>query len=311
MDYIFERLDESKYKDLQFLYEHAFKETVNLQFLEKKYNTSFTGIKNIGFLAYHSLTKEPAAYYGVFPVMVEYNNQFYLAAQSGDTMTHPNHRGKGLFIELAKKSYELAKKSGVEFIFGFPNQNSYPGFVNKLDWKHYSNVNHYKINASAIPLDKVVKKIPSLKFIHKVFLPKSINKESKVYIANSLLSQNNQYGCVIHNDKYFQYKTYYPSFIIEIEGIKCWVKVDGRLWVGDIQFCGEEKFHKVINGIVAFAKSRFCSSVQLSFYENSFYDNWMQKNHKIQSSIAVGCLDLSKRVNPTHFAYQAGDFDTF
>ncbi len=311
MDYVFERLDESRYKDLQFLYKYAFSEITTIDFLRKKYNTSFTGIKNIGFIAYHSITKEPAAYYGVFPLMVQYNKQNYLAAQSGDTMTHPNHRGKGLFIELAKKTYELAKNSGVEFVFGFPNQNSYPGFVNKLNWKHYSNVNHYKIIASSIPLDKVVKKFPTLGFINNIVWPKPKAIESNKQLANSLISQSNEYGCVIHNDDYYKYKTYYPSYVIEIEGIKCWVKVDGRLWVGDIQFCEEDKFNKVIRTLISFAKSKFCSSVQFSFFENSLYDNWIKKNHKIQSSIAVGCLDLSGKVDPINFAYQAADFDTF
>ena len=156
-EYRFERLSDANLTDLLFLYKHAFKEKETISFLKKKYDTSCFGLKNIGFIAYSS-SNETAAYYGVFPVKAQINGKEILVAQSGDTMTHPKHRGKGLFITLAKMTYELAKESGVEFIFGFPNDNSYPGFVKKLNWIHYSNINTYKIKTGALPFEKIAKK---------------------------------------------------------------------------------------------------------------------------------------------------------
>lgn len=310
-DYQFKRLDKTNIKDLLFLYKHAFNASEDLDFIQKKYNTSFVGITNVGFIAYHILTNEPAAFYGVFPIQVEINETQLTAAQSGDTMTHPNHRGKGLFITLAKMTYDLAKELGVEFVFGFPNDNSYPGFVNKLNWQHYSNVNHYKIAASSIPIDKLAKRYSLFQPILNLFIPKPLSIAAAFQFPNSLKHQNNSYGTVCHHQQFYNYKTYYPNFVIELEGVKCWLKVDGRLWVGDIEFCNEDKFMTVVNALVNYAKRKFCSSVQFSVFENSSYDTWLKKKFKAHSSIAAGCLNLSMNYKPEKFAYQAVDFDTF
>lgn len=56
------------------------------------------------------------------------------AAQSMTTMTHPEYRGRGLFVECAKRCFEMAKKAGIKIIWSFPNANSAPGFYNKLGW---------------------------------------------------------------------------------------------------------------------------------------------------------------------------------
>ncbi len=309
-EYKFVRLDDDNLKDLLFLYKHAFNEVTDLSFLQKKYDTTFTGIKHVGFIAYHSSTNEPAAYYGVFPLKLEIGGKILIAAQSGDTMTHPTHRGKGLFIKLATETYALAKNLGIEFIFGFPNSNSYPGFINKLNWKHYSNINHYKLKGSGIPLDKIVKKIPAFSFLHNLVLPKR-SLSQKDQFSNSLKLQSTSSGNVFHNTEFFQYKSYYPSFIIELEGVKCWVKIDGRMWIGDIDYCDEKKFNDVVNALIAFAKKKFCSSIVFSVLENSSYDLRLKNLAQPNSSIAVGCLDLSGQYKPENFAYQAGDFDTF
>lgn len=309
-EYVFERLSSKNLNDLLFLYKHAFNEIETLDFLKKKYNTAFTGIEYVGFLAYHATTKEPAAYYGVFPSKLTYQGKELIAAQSGDTMTHPNHRGKGLFITLAKMSYDLAKTLGVEFIYGFPNDNSYPGFVKKLDWKHYSNINHYKIKASSIPLDKVSKKFKWFKPIYQLLLPKEEIETGKQF-ANSIISQNSAFGGVKHDSDFYSYKSYYPSFIIEVKGVKCWVKIDGRLWLGDMEYCDETKFNEVLDGLISYAKKKCCASVQFSFFENSLYDQYISKRFSKHSSIAVGCLNLSGKFDAEKIAYQAGDFDTY
>ncbi len=307
-EYSFVRLNKDNLKDLIFLYKAAFNEITDLSFLEKKYNTSFFGKEDVGFIAYHQASKTPAAYYGVFPIRMDLHGKELLAAQSGDTMTHPDHRGKGLFIKLAMQTYSLAKDLGIHFVFGFPNENSYPGFVKKLNWQHYSNVNHYKFKGSVFPMDKIVKKLPFLRGIHNLILPKT---DTSSYFANSLAVQQSNFGNVKHDPAFFKYKTYAPSFIVEIAGVKCWLKVDGRVWVGDIDYCDETKFNEVVDGLIAFTKRKLCSGLMFSVMENSTYDQRLKKRTNLNSSIAVGCLDLSGNYKPENFAYQAGDFDTF
>lgn len=50
------------------------------------------------------------------------------AVQSGDTMVHPDYRGRGIFMKLLAYSVQELRKDGYAGIFGFANGNSYPGF---------------------------------------------------------------------------------------------------------------------------------------------------------------------------------------
>jgi GNAT superfamily N-acetyltransferase len=55
-------------------------------------------------------------------------------AMSVDTMTHPGYQKQGIFTTLSTAVYEQAEKSSIDIIWGFPNENSRPGFIKNLEW---------------------------------------------------------------------------------------------------------------------------------------------------------------------------------
>ena len=57
-----------------------------------------------------------------------------LAAETGDTFTLPEYQGRGIFTSLVKSTTAEAVKKGVNFIYGLPNNDSLPGYINKLDY---------------------------------------------------------------------------------------------------------------------------------------------------------------------------------
>jgi GNAT superfamily N-acetyltransferase len=81
--------------------------------------------------------------YALWPTKLRVGREVLLGAQSLDTMTHPDYRGQGMFTVLAKEAMGYAQDRGVEVLFGFPNEASYPGFVRKLDWDHIGDVPRY------------------------------------------------------------------------------------------------------------------------------------------------------------------------
>jgi GNAT superfamily N-acetyltransferase len=81
--------------------------------------------------------------YALWPMRLTVGRETVLAAQSLDTMTHPDYRGQGMFTRLAKEAMGYAAERGVEVLYGFPNAASYPGFVRKLDWDHTGDVARY------------------------------------------------------------------------------------------------------------------------------------------------------------------------
>jgi GNAT superfamily N-acetyltransferase len=74
------------------------------------------------------------AHYALHPVWMTYRGRKVLGAQSLDTMVLPSFRGNGLFKETARRCYHLAQRNGIELLYGFPNEQSYPVFVKRLGW---------------------------------------------------------------------------------------------------------------------------------------------------------------------------------
>jgi len=78
--------------------------------------------------------------YAIVPVKMKVGTKIILAAQSVDTMTHPDYRRQKMFETLAQKVYEDAAADDVFLIYGFPNQFSHPGVINRLSWFDVSNM---------------------------------------------------------------------------------------------------------------------------------------------------------------------------
>jgi hypothetical protein len=98
---------------------------------EKIYlNTNTRNQKTIYLGAY--LKDELAAVNIFISHELMYNNKTVIAYQSCWSATSKNHRNKGLFSLLINSAKKILKGA---FIFGFPNHNSSPIFLNKLGFR--------------------------------------------------------------------------------------------------------------------------------------------------------------------------------
>ena len=87
--------------------------------------------------------KTVAGFYTLWPVRLRIGGAVVLGGQSMDTMTHPDYQGRGIFVTLANACYEIAAARGFEVLYGFPNAQSYPGFVRRLGWDHTGDIRHW------------------------------------------------------------------------------------------------------------------------------------------------------------------------
>src|SRR5437588_761672 len=111
-EYIVERLGKKNLGDLDKLHTAVYGKRQSAGYFGKKYDTAYLGVEYIGYIAYDN-NRVPIAYYGIVPCFIRYNNQLYLGAQSVDTMTHEKYRFKGLFVQLANLTYDLAMDEGI------------------------------------------------------------------------------------------------------------------------------------------------------------------------------------------------------
>jgi hypothetical protein len=309
-EYSIKRIDASSLKDIRYLYweVHKIKEPIN--FFRKKFDTSFTGVSNIGFVAYDK-NNLPAAFYGIFPCFIEYHGARILAAQSGDTMTHPAHQGKGLFTTLAKMTYELAKENEIQFVYGFPNKNSYPGFIKKLNWVHKENIKAYAIKIKTIPLAKIAKKINLLKPLYTTYCQSVLFffKSDKSHFDNSII--DDELGGVQRSTDFFKYKEYSPKFIIRLHNKCIWLKIDGRLWLGDVEKCAEKDFQIILKKL---KKISFLLGVDIMVFHTSpdtNIDRLLSGMNYPFIEYPIGFVNFNSNIDISKIKYTGADFDTF
>lgn len=104
-----------------------------------------------------------AGLYSSFFVDFTVDGNRQIAAQSIDTLTDINYRGKGLFTKLASDVNKRLAADETPFIYGFPNSSSAPGFFKKLRWE--------KIGDGSVPF--LVRPIKPSFFINKLLKKES------------------------------------------------------------------------------------------------------------------------------------------
>jgi len=102
---------------------------------------------------------EIISYYAVIPEKIKFGSKTITVAQSVDTATHPDFRGKRLFPTLAQKVYSECRNR-YRFIYGFPSEMAFKGFL-RLGWKDYRIVQFVKF----LNYDRPLRRFSSNDFI--------------------------------------------------------------------------------------------------------------------------------------------------
>ena len=307
--YSIHRLSTANLCDLAKLYTAVYNRVSLPGYFERKYNTAYTNIEHTGFIAYNN-QKLPIAFYGVIPCFMQCNGEQVLAAQSVDTMTHPDYRNKGLFVELASRTFELCSQVGIKLLFGFPNQNSLPGFINKLDWQMAERMDCFVIPVKTLPAEKLAIKFPSLKKLYSWYTTRVLKKYLTPLpgISSSVLT--NGYDGLLRNQGYLQNKTYSTTRVISINGVDIWIKINNGLLIGDILVTAE-KFTLVVNQLVNIARKLGLSRVQFHTSRGTPLHQLFALHYKAVDSFPVIFKDLGSGIPTGKIKFTFADIDIF
>jgi hypothetical protein len=309
-DYSIFRVDENHYDALIAISQSAFSISPTKQYYYLKNNTSSFGIPDLGYIAYSNLG-EPSAFYGVFACKAEYDGISYQIAQSGDTMTHKNHTGKGLFTKLAELTYELCRQEGYCFVYGFPNYNSYPGFSKKLHWVFPGKLREYKIKVLTIPLVKLVKKIGILLPIYLCYrnlINLSYRTDVDKFQSSTITSKS---GGIERTAAFVKYKQKITdSYFVKLGNAIAWLKTDGFLFVGDIQLNGDN-FESCFDKLKNYARLIGADVITFQSTGNSRLDLMFSKYDKPKEGLPWGFRKFNDTIDPELINYVTADFDTF
>lgn len=296
---------------LMALHQEVYGWSPSLKELRTKYTTESLGGDVIGFFAVDPATRDAVAYYGVFPVGVQVAGARVLAAQSGDTMTHPKHQGRGLFTTLAKMAYERARESGIAIVFGFPNANSFPGFVRKLGWSHCYDMISFTFWAPTLPVSEIWRVSSPIAALHRRLACRILRRFASGQLPDSLGSiiESGREG-IIRDDKFYSYKSD-DLFAFRVKGAIAWVRLGKAFEIGDIAGLNSANLAsvmrrlKLIAGLLGYIRLRFyCSpSCELASILSMCYS--------FRKSLPYGAVSLDGITSGSNLMFTYIDYDTF
>jgi hypothetical protein len=310
-EYKFKRISESNVTDLLLIYKDAFGIDLNLDVLKKKQNTHKFGDSYVGFIAY-DLDNIPAAFYGVYPCQIEYQGKLFLAAQSGDTMTHSQHTGKGLFTQLALKTFNYCQENSFHLVFGFPNENSFPGFIKKLGWTHFDDITPYLIRVKCIPWIRLKNTFRLPQSIHDRWCRFQLKKlvKGKPFKSSCL---STEIAVIDHSKDFFSYKNYADNYLIKLNGINIWVKFDDTfLFIGDIEKCSEADFQKTMQVLKKIAFKMGLPHIRFHASSNTWTERLFKKyGVPMEVNYPVGGINFTNEIPLENLKFTGADNDTF
>lgn len=307
-EYKIERLDLSKLKDLEVLKKAVYGHAPPKNFLQKKYDVAYTGKDYIGYIAYNK-KNIPIAYYGVIPCFIQYKSQIILAAQSGDTMTHPLFRYKGMFIELAKITFDLCKTEGIQLVFGFPNQNSYNGLI-KLGWIKTEQSESFIIPVNTLPVKKFSEKLGFTKYFYNQYAKFTLKKYflQRHGLSNPIITEG--FGGVYRDEKYLRYKTYGNTQVITIGSAKIWFKIKRNFIIGDIELDGFD-FDELIKKLKKISKRLGLQKIYFQTSQGTRLHCLFSERFKSSPSFPVLFKNLGTDIPLKEIKFTFADIDIF
>jgi Acetyltransferase (GNAT) domain len=309
--YIYEPFDGSHYSKFNILYENVFRKSISVREFKKRFDTKARGLEFVGFLAIQQDTGIAVAFYGVFPLKILIGHSILQAAVSGDTMTHNQHRKKGLFRTLATMTYEKCKELGIVLIYGFPNNQSYHGLVHSLGWNHVNDLTEWQMSFrfKYSPIHKIMNHMPFLRSIFNAYARRILKK----YIVRDINSFNNinkkTYAVVCRDYNYIAYKQDDEKFFIKIEKVVVWIKLSAMLWIGD--FSDLEQVSKpVVSRLKILARLLGYNSIRFAINREVQLPAGM---HDFKSTLVIPTclLYLEEEIMFPEFLFTPADFDTW
>ena len=307
MEYQLTRLTKSNLDALVPLYKTVFGNKVSHDFVRRKFDTAYLGCGPFGHLAY--FRTEPIAFHGAVPFRMQFGGRIEVSAQYGDAMTHPKHTGQGLFTELGHRTDAALQEAGINFVWGFPNQNSEYGYVHKLNWLSEERMLGFKINTGALAAGKILHRV-SDRWSKK--LRASLSEHAYAGLSAGSLSEESGVVTTVRDRAFYHYKSFGQNFVVALEGVVFWLKWQAGLMVGDVLAPSKQDFFKGLEALVSLVRKQQVGQIVLQFSPQTKLAEWMlERADETFESWMIGYKPFQSDFPLQKLKLTFGDLDTF
>lgn len=288
---------------MRYLFREVFKKRVSEEYLTKKYDTSWTGLKHVAWLAYQS--GQPVAMYGALPQRFRQGNDTFLGVHTCDSFTLETHQRKGLHQELALRAYECMRGEGVPFVYAYHSEATYHS-CKKLNWKEGPVMQGFWLPTNRLGYARIrnrlfPERIPAglLKLRHDSEFMNSYHGGLHFHVdyANDLLA----------------YKSFSSNLVIRLGSAIFWVKSGAVLMVGDARAENEEDMLNGVKALQDFAGQNGFAKILFQLHPEAALKLALKEIPGVVpfDSWPVGYLPLGGDVDWKNWRGNYADLDTF
>ncbi|MEN8162561.1 MAG: GNAT family N-acetyltransferase [Acidobacteriota bacterium] len=304
----FERLCDDHWPALQDLFLKVFHKQVNIKYLRRKYDTSYTGVKHLTYLAFDD--ERPIAFYGALPQSFSFGGETFLGVHTCDSITLPEYQRRGLHGTLAKKAYALMRDHGVRFVYAFHSDATLRACA-PLGWQTHHRMQAHRIPTGMPPLATAFHRTPLLGRLHDRLGRRVLQGRASAPGTFENSGATSGAMSVRYSAEFFAYKKFTANAIVDFGGCRAWVRSGPGLWVGDLHF---EDCKALDHGIVSLnklARRLGCGHILFQTSPGTALNSELRSRYQGIDSWIVGWLPFVDDLSTDSWQTNFGGLDTF
>ena len=233
------------------------------------------------------------------------------AGQMVDVSTHSSHRGRGLFVHLADLARAVCDRGGLSFLFGFPNEEAYPIWINKLGYAHSDDLVHYRRPVRTLWLERVAGRVETLGRPYRSWADRTLGRHAGgEVLENSLAAEG--FAAVERDSAFFAYKAGFTgSRVVALGGRRAWLRASNGFLVGDLEPQDGAGLHAVADDLERLARRIGIHQIVFQASRATRFTALLDAGFSESPGLPVIHRDIRSQIAPGDLRYTFGDFDNF
>lgn len=279
--------------------------------LGRKYSCEHGGLSGFACVAFDE-HGEAAGSVGVLPWPVRFGDRVETASQMVDVATGSAHRGRGLFVALAERARVLCETAGVGFLYGFPNEEAYPIWINKLGYEHSDDLEAYRLRVRTVWAEKLSHRVGPLRRLYDAYVERTL---SRLGAGDPLLPSSLAGGGFAHVERDPSFHAYKASFdgsrVLALDGGRVWVKVRHGLLVGDLEAASEANLTRSTRALERLAARLGAHEIVFQASGGTPLAAFFSRRFGGSRKLPVIYRNLDSRIPKDRLRFTFGDLDNF
>jgi hypothetical protein len=207
---------------------------------------------------------------------------------------------------------QVCEAAGVAFLFGFPNEASYPVFTNKLGYEHIDDVLVYRLPIVTIWAERLAGKLAPLRHAYERYVEHVLARRTPhdTVLQNSLLAEG--FAGVDRTAAFHQYKTAFTGCrVVGLDNGRAWVGLGHGLLIGDFDGLTEASLRAEVASLLSLARRLGLHQILFQSSKDTRFTRLLAQSVRTTRDLPVIYRNISSEIPSGRLRFTFGDFDNF